>query len=302
MNEFRLLPVATRRSGVSALMTAVVLACLSAASCAGMPRGLSSTPGDERGASGNLGHEMLNAVLWQATSAEYEAVALQTFALAGRNLDIAMADPSWTAAFEQTGDFETLPPAIILDIDETVLDNSPYNVQVVSRLGEYSRDSFRDWCLKSEAPAVPGVQAFLANAAGKNVAVFYVSARPEDLRSCTIENLRGLGLPVADEKNSIFLAVGDSKSDERGAVAKDYRILLLIGDNMDDFADGSRATPKQRKRLASRYAEQWGYTWIILPNPMYGHWEDVFYGFDYGLPRAAKLREKSRGLMVDPKN
>jgi acid phosphatase len=284
------------------LVTAVVLLVFSVGSCVAKPEQAASTSSEQHRESGDLGHEMLNAVLWQATSADYKAIALQTYALAGRNLDTAIADPAWTAVLEQTEGFETLPPAIILDIDETVLDNSPYNVQVVSQLSEYSRKSFKDWCLKAEAPAVPGVQAFLADAVRKRVSVFYVSARTEDLRTCTIENLRRLGLPVADEQGSLFLAVGESKGDERRRVAERHRILLLIGDNLDDFADGSRATPEQRSVLARRYAKQWGHTWIILPNPMYGHWEDAFHGFDYNLPRAGKLESKHQGLTVGLKN
>jgi len=280
------------------LVTVAVLLAFTVGACVAEPEQLASASSEQKSESGGLGHEMLNAVLWQATSAEHKAIALQTYALAGRNLDSAIADPTWTAALEQTERFETLPAAIILDIDETVLDNSPYNVQVVSQLREYSRKSFKDWCLKAEAPAVPGVQAFLTGAVKKRVSVFYVSARTEDLRTCTIENLRHLDLPVADEESSILLDVGDSKSDERRRVAETHRILLLIGDNLNDFVDGSRATPKQRSILARRYAKKWGNAWIILPNPMYGHWEDTFHGFDYDLPRAAKLQSKQQGLTI----
>jgi len=302
MKTFCLRSFSPIRSGFSLLVTAIIVMGLAVASCAATPESSSITSTRELGASGGSSHEMLNAVLWQATSAEYEAVALQTYALASRNLDIALADPTWTAALEQTVSFEKLPTAVILDLDETVLDNSAYNVDVVSRLGEFSKRSFRDWCLEVEAPAVPGARAFLADAIRKKVAVFYVSARTEDLRTCTVENLKRLGMPIADEEDSILLDVGHSKSDERGLLAQRYRILLLIGDNLDDFVDGSRASPEQRSVLAKRFAKRWGYTWIVLPNPMYGHWEDAFHGFSYDLSRDAKLQSKHHGLTAGLKN
>src|SRR6187401_1865157 len=78
----------------------------------------SQTPARPR-SSTSAAHENLNAVLWVQTALEYEASALQAYRLAALQLDAALADPSWTAATEQKGDASKLPPAVILDIDET---------------------------------------------------------------------------------------------------------------------------------------------------------------------------------------
>jgi acid phosphatase len=240
---------------------------------------------------GHDAHELLNATLWRRSSAEYVAVALQTYRLARVNLDQALADPQWSAPLEQTGEAASLPPAIIVDLDETVLDNTSYEVRIIHRLGSYSPDSFADWCREVNAPAIPGARDFLDYAAAKGVTVFYYSARKESLRDCTTRNLRELKLPFADETR-LLLIDGSSKADHRARLARQYRILLLVGDNLEDFVAGSKVEPSARRDLAQRHAQRWGREWIVLPNPMYGHWEAACYGFDYQLSRAEQLRRK----------
>lgn len=236
-------------------------------------------------------HEMLNAALWTQSSAEYPAIARQTYRLARVNLDQALADPRWTAALEQTGDAAALPPAIIADLDETILDNTSYEVRIIRRLGSYAPESFADWCREVNAPAIPGAREFLDYTAAHGVAVFYYSARKASLRECTTRNLRYLQLPFPDETR-LLLADGVSKSEYRARLAGQYRILLLLGDNLEDFVSGSMTGSSIRNELATRYSERWGREWIVLPNPMYGHWEAAAYGFDYRLPRPEQLRRK----------
>jgi 5'-nucleotidase (lipoprotein e(P4) family) len=240
-------------------------------------------------------HEMLNAALWRQSSAEYPAIARQTYLLARVNLDQALADPQWTAALEQTGDATGLPPAIIADLDETILDDTSYEVRIIRWLGSYSPESFADWCRDVNAPAIPGAREFLDYAVAHGVTVFYYSARKASLRECTTRNLRYLQLPFPEETR-LLLADGKSKSDYRAGVAEHYRILLLLGDNLEDFVTGSKANPSIRSELAERYVQRWGREWIVFPNPMYGHWEAAPYGFDYQLPRTEQLQRKMRML------
>ena len=234
---------------------------------------------------------MLNATLWQRTSAEYVGITSQAWQLAEYNLNKALADPQWSAAIEQSAAYSTLPPAIMLDLDETVLDNTAYETLIIKKLGHYTHASFADWCRNSNAPAVIGAKAFLDHAAEQEVAIFYYSARREKLRECTLRNLRELQLPLPDESR-LFLSDGMSKADRRKRIAQHYRILLLLGDNMEDFIDGSKTAPGIRRKLALDYMDRWGRQWIILPNPMYGHWESSIYNFDYALPRNEQLRRK----------
>lgn len=241
-------------------------------------------------------HEMLNAVAWQRLGAEYEAVARQTYGLASRRLAEARADPAWTAALEQSGDAAGLAPAVVLDIDETVLDNTPYEVRIIREHGVFSPATFAAWCEEAAATAVPGVQAFLREAVAQGVAVFFYTARREALRDCTRRNLEALGLPVAPDGTNLLMAEGGTKAVWRRRIARHHRILLLMGDNLEDFVAGSRQDPAARRALVRRHGERWGRQWIILPNPIYGHWEAALYGFDHGLSRAAKTVRKVRSL------
>lgn len=238
---------------------------------------------------------MLNATLWQQTSAEYQGVALQVYQLARSNLDLALADLQWNAMPGYAEGVEDLPPAIILDLDETVLDNTAYEVRIIRQLGRYSPESFADWCHEASAAAVPGVRGFLEYAVSRGVAVFYYSARKESLRDCTTRNLRALQLPLADA-SYLLLNDGRSKSDYRNLIARDHRILLLVGDNLEDFMEGSRNPPGVRRALARDHAGRWGREWILFPNPVYGHWESGCYDFDYRLPREEQLRLKLQEL------
>jgi acid phosphatase len=240
-------------------------------------------------------HEMLNATLWQQTSGEYEALARQIFRQAGANIDIALADPGWTAALEQTGDFSALPPAIVVDLDETILDNTRYEARIISQLGQYTPQTFAAWCREENAAPVPGSRAFLEHATARGVAIFYYSARREHLRECTSRNLHAVDLPFASDKY-LLLNDGRSKTEHRANIAREYRILLLVGDNLEDFLDGSKAEPSARLELARQYSDRWGREWIMLPNAIYGHWESSPYDFDYGLPREEQLRRKLQEL------
>src|ERR1051326_4687767 len=72
-------------------------------------------------------NDNLNATLWTQRSVEFKGNAMTVYALGKVRLDEALADKKWTAApVEQKGDYQNLPPAVVLDLDETVLDNSAY--------------------------------------------------------------------------------------------------------------------------------------------------------------------------------
>ncbi|MGD8630067.1 MAG: HAD family acid phosphatase [Gammaproteobacteria bacterium] len=243
----------------------------------------------------SMPHEMLNATLWQHTSAEYDATVRQAYRLAQENLDKALLDPDWGAALELQGNDNGLPPAILLDLDETVLDNTGYEVRIIRELGQYSPESFARWCESATAPAVSGAAEFLDYAASRQVAVFYYSARKESLRECTTRNLRALDLPLSDDSH-LLLDDGTSKSEYRAMIVSRYRLLLLVGDNLEDFVAGSKSHSGLRRELAQRYSRRWGREWIILPNPMYGHWESTTYDFDYRLPRYQQLQRKRDAL------
>jgi len=242
-------------------------------------------------------HESLNATLWSLTAPEFYANATQAYRTASRNLDTALGDPAWTAALEQQGDYADLAPAVLLDIDQTVLDNSIYNARIVTQYGEYTQETFSQWCQQEAATAIPGALEFVNHARARGVTVIYYSRRIESLRDCTTRNMEALGFPVDPE----LLFLNDRQPDTRkgplrSELSNRYRILLLVGDDLEDFVSGSKTDPDTRRALAIRHADRWGREWIILPNPMYGAWDTSLYDHDYGLSAEERLDRKLKYL------
>jgi 5'-nucleotidase (lipoprotein e(P4) family) len=244
-------------------------------------------------------HESLNATLWAQTAAEYAAVTTQAYHVAASNLDLALADPQWTAALEQQGDYTGLPPAVMMDIDQTVLDNSRYNARIIMQHGGHSLEKFTEWCEEAAAPAIPGAKEFADYAVERGVTIIYYSKRREYMRDCTTGNLEAFGFPLSGQEHLLLHddARSTSKAQQRTGLASQFRILLLVGDDLDDFVTGSKADPTTRRAIASQHAGRWGREWIILPNPMYGAWETSLYEFDYSMPRDERLDRKLQQLL-----
>ncbi|MFN0106750.1 MAG: 5'-nucleotidase, lipoprotein e(P4) family [Bryobacteraceae bacterium] len=222
----------------------------------------------------------LNATLWVQTSAEYAAVATQTYRAAGVALSVALADPHWTAAYEQTNDIRALPAAVILDLDETVLDNSSAQVQLIKTGQSFTDENWTAWVKEARAGAVPGAVEFLHAAQLKGVAPHYITNRvcnPADADDPTVRVLRNLRIPYTPSR-LLCRTSGGNKTDRRRAVAEKYRILLLIGDDFNDFTSAPD-TMDERAKLQKFHEPMWGTKWFVLPNPMYGSWERSA-GFD----------------------
>jgi acid phosphatase len=229
----------------------------------------------------------LNATSWMQSAAEYAAITTQTYRAAGVALSAALADRHWTAAFEQTNDFLTLPPAVILDLDETVLDNSGFQVTRIRTGGDFTDAAFAAWVKEARAGAVPGAVEFLHLAQLKGVAPHYVTNRvcnPADADDPTVKVLRGLRIPFTPER-LLCQTAGSNKTERRKWVAERFRILLLLGDDFNDFT----AVPNEvaeRAKLQRLYDPMWGTKWFVLPNPTYGSWERAV-GYDNASKRKA---------------
>ncbi len=222
----------------------------------------------------------LNSTYWTQVSVEYKANAYGQFALAQMRLDQALADKSWTALpGEQAAGYESLPTAVILDIDETVLDNSPYQAWVVKTNGHYSSKTWTPFVESETSRAIPGSLEFIKYAASKGVAIYYISNRKAHEEKATIGNLKKLGYPVADDGSNVLVRgekeewKSSAKSPRRSAVGATHRVLLNIGDNLGDFTDESKGTPADRMAVYTKNQAMWGKQWIMIANPTYGSWE-----------------------------
>jgi 5'-nucleotidase (lipoprotein e(P4) family) len=153
-------------------------------------------------------HDNLNAVAWVQTSVEYRAITTQTFRAAADHLDVALREKHWDALVPSERDNAAtgLKPAVVMDVDETVLDNSPYQARLIRDGKEYDEISWDQWVAEKKAKPLPGVVDFAKAAAAKGVTILYISNRAVHLKEATLANLRDAGLPVADD--SVFLGLG----------------------------------------------------------------------------------------------
>ena len=246
-------------------------------------------------------HENLNAVVWMQTAIEYEASAVQAYRLGQVQLDAALADPRWTAAIEQVADPSALGPAVILDIDETVLDNSYYQARLIRDDTTFATDTWDAWCLESRATAIPGAVEFTKHAAGRGVTVFYVSNRAAKVEPATRANLQALGFPLDGRVDTVLLRgerpewQASAKGPRRSHVAANYRVVMLVGDDLGDFVADASGSPEARRANAAQYQKWWGERWIMLPNPSYGSWERAVIG-----PAPGAVAAKRAALKMAP--
>lgn len=237
--------------------------------------------------------EGLDSTLWVQTSTEYAMACQQAYQMAAMHLDAAIADKKWTAAVEQTGEFDKKSPAIILDVDETVLNNILFQGTLINENKSYSDPLWDVWLKEQAATEIPGSLNFIKQARAKGVTVFYVTNRtclerggnadPCPQKADTIANLKALGFPDVTPE-TMFLKKekatwGSEKEPRRKLIADDYRIIMLFGDDLGDFLPnvkkGPNATPEKRLARASEYSAWWGSRWFMLPNPTYGSWKRV---------------------------
>src|SRR3954447_1419937 len=203
----------------------------------------------------------VGAIHWWRSSAEQRAVFLQTYRWAGERLRAL-------AAHEPRGSW-----AVIMDADETTLDNSPYQLRRAGQNLGYSAESWAAWAHEKAAPATPGAPEFtrLVHELGGRVAI--VTNRDDDQCADTRENLRRVGIALEvvlcrvhgqSDKNPRFAAVQSGA----GTGQPPLKVLMWVGDNIQDFPGLS-----QDARTRPSALDEFGRAYVILPNPMYGSWE-----------------------------
>ena len=226
------------------------------------------------------------STLWFQHSAELRASFYQAFNLAEMMLEKHLEELP-----------ENAKPAIIIDIDETVLDNSPFQGQVIFDAKPYTQLFWEEWTSLSIAETLPGALDFLNLAKEKGVEVFYVTNRKETERQATLKNLAEQGLPFAKDKYLILRTEEGSKEKRRNKIAETHTILLLIGDNLNDLAEAFENRDESNGYEAvDNFRKEFGKRFIVLPNPMYGEWERPFYKEIKNLNESEKAKARKRKL------
>ncbi len=228
---------------------------------------------------------LVMATLYLQTAAEARALRYQAFNLATLRLKQALSRVRFAKK-----------PAVILDIDETILDNSPYEAYLIKSNQSFPA-GWAAWVNRAQAAALSGAREFLHFADQKGVDIFYVSNRRIKFLQSTMQNLRKAHFPQVSKDHILLRTDTSSKEARRQAIAKTHRIVLLLGDNLNDFA-----RVFEKKSVARRFAvtdslrAHFGADFIVLPNPMYGEWEGALYHYHWSMSAAQKDSARKAAL------
>ena len=204
--------------------------------------------------------------LWYQHAAEVDALYQQGYNVATNKLKELLKQPT------------DKPYSIVLDIDETVLSNIPFQVKMIKDGTAFNPKLWDEWVQKAEATPVAGAKEFLQFADKNKVQIYYISDRTDAQVDATIKNLEAQGLPVQGRDHLMFKKEGDkSKEGRRQEVLKHTNLVMLFGDNLVDFAEFSTKSEEDRDKMFEQLKAEFGDKFIIFPNPMYGSWESAVY-------------------------
>ena len=248
-------------------------------SCGGsrMPASVSASP--------ELANQGVGATLWYQTAAEMRAAYYQAYQYGRLLLEKKMALGGYN------------DPAIVFDIDETLLDNSPYQAWLIDNGELYSSSSWKDWVVQARAEALPGALEFTAYVRSKGIDIYYISNRRDSEKEATMKNLKELGFPQVDSDHVLLRTSTSDKTERRDVVLKDHEVLLYVGDNLTDFSHIFDARGEDFGRsTVDRYRDELLNNFIILPNPMYGEWERAILRNESGLSAEDQLKRRREAL------
>ena len=205
-----------------------------------------------------------HSMYWQKNSAEYYALCIQAYNMAKYKVDKALNTSS------------EKPLAIIADIDETVLNNLPYNEMLIETGESFAQKTWSDWVNKREAMAIPGALDFFNYVKGQEIEIIYLSNRRVENYEPTKMNLISAGFPFDDE-TIMLLRDDDGNKDSRRQQLSNYNIVLLLGDNLSDFNERFyKKTNESRIEGINSFQQMFADRYILFPNLIYGTWEMGF--------------------------
>jgi acid phosphatase len=291
----------SRPAGVLALASLIGLS-----GCASVPSTQSAGSPSLVAAEVVPAHDNLNATAWVQSSVEARMAHRQTWRSAERLLDAALADAAWDALApgDRVAPTADLPPAIIVDVDETVLDNSPYQARLIRRDATFDDATWNAWVDEARAIAVAGAPEFAQAAAKRGITMIYLTNREHTKSAVTRRNLEAVGFPPAAESQFLGLGVetpgcvpkGSDKGCRRQFVAQRYRVLMQFGDQLGDFVSIPDNGLEARASQLQGFDAWVGQRWFMFANPTYGSWEPALYGNDRSLSPQAQRAAKRAAL------
>jgi 5'-nucleotidase (lipoprotein e(P4) family) len=245
------------------------------------------TQSTESSAEEEISKQLGNAVLWYQRSAEMRLAYYQAYQYGKLLLDNKLANSR-----------NSKPPAVVLDIDETVLDNSPYEAWLIDNGETYKTESWKKWTSEARAAALPGALEFVTYAKSRGVEVFYISNRTVQELDATLKNLKGKNFPNASDAFVMLKTSASDKTERREKVLETHNVMVYLGDNLTDFSEefadresdmGFNLVDNKKDILLNNF--------VMLPNPMYGEWEGAIYDNNYGLSDEIKLKKRKEALI-----
>lgn len=235
----------------------------------------------------SVNEHLTMAVLYQQKAAETKALDFQAYNFAKISLDEQLKDKK----------IKNKKKAVVVDIDETVLDNSPFEARCIIEGTSYPK-YWKEWINLGKAKAIPGAAEFLNYANSKGVETFYISNRKSEFRNITMKNLKEEGFPNVDTLHLMLKDKENSKESRRQKLSKTHEILLLIGDNMSDFsAEFDDKSTDVRNASTVKGKCLLGKKYIILPNAQYGDWESALYDNNFKLSDKEKFEIRRKNLV-----
>ena len=204
-------------------------------------------------------------LLWMRTSAEYRALAYQGYNVAMNAVKMAVTDPS----------HQRKPLAIVLDADETVVDNTKLmGESIANGNGRFDAPWWRQAVHQGKSQAMPGAVEFLNEVHKQGVEIFYVSNRYAPVNyDATVQNFKALGFPSVDKEHVLLFEKDSDKQPRFDMIAKKYYVVVYMGDNAGDFPIGTKGkTLAERNAIIDAHKEDFGTTFVVFPNPAYGSW------------------------------
>ncbi|MDM7851495.1 5'-nucleotidase, lipoprotein e(P4) family [Pseudochrobactrum kiredjianiae] len=216
---------------------------------------------DQNAAQVKLEQQAVLAVNWVQQSGEYQALAYQAFNTARRAFDTAKA---------QAG----RKKAVIVDLDETMIDNSAYAAWRIEHGVPYTKPTWARWMEAKQAVAIDGAVSFARYVNSHGGRMFYVSNRDDTSYVATVENLQKLGFPGVSRETVLLRTTQSNKQARFDLVkSKGYDVVVYIGDNLNDFGTEYYGKNNRERRLqVAAQQKQFGSKFIMLPNPAYGDW------------------------------
>ncbi len=213
----------------------------------------------------DLNNELSMAVSWMQNSAEYRELCYQAYNVALERVEAAVKA-------HKPGD---KPLAIVLDADETVLDNSAFEAGLIGTDNAYSTPLWTEWCKAADAVAMPGAAEYLQAVDKLGVAIFYVTNRSMDSQyEGTAKNMKAIGFPQADAEHLLLKTDTSNKQPRFDKVMETYDVVVFMGDNAGDLPIGTyHKGQDERNAIIDAKKAEFGRRFIALPNPSYGDWE-----------------------------